>query len=294
MKDTGVSNESKMDLPALRKRSRQAVPDAPALTEQGFLRQLSRVWIRRAMLLCAICAIALASAVPLLSLLKVQSVSAEGASHYEEAAILQAAGVFVGDDLVSTSPSDIEARLLDAMPYLATVRVEQTLRGRVIISVTERTPLFALRLGDGRVALLDDDMKILELGREGEIGAFLCQVSFALLLEDEEDLTPGKMYRGNPDATDKVTLLLDACSMICPDTPATRLDMSDPYNVTLTLSDGTVVAMHECKDPTRQLRTAMDALMAYRELHGAMAEVIRVDVDDVFRVSLRPVASQNP
>lgn len=280
-----------MELPVLHlDPQRCTVSDVPMPSEQGFLRQLGRVWIRRAMLLCAICAIALAVAVPLLSLLRVQGVYAVGASHYDEQAILDMAGIAVGDELLSTAPDAIEQHLLQNMPYLATVSVERTLRGQVTIVVTERTPLFALEMGEGQVALLDEHMRVLEIGQDSVIGTSLCRVTFELFpRDDEQTMTPGDTYRGNPTAVGKVSAILEAALSLCPETPPVRLDMNDPYNVQLTLSDGTVIALHECTSPQRQLRTAMDAIETYRDFHGHVDETLRVDVDDFFRVSLRPL-----
>jgi len=223
-------------------------------------------------------------------LLRVQGVYAVGASHYDEQAILDMAGIAVGDELLSTAPDETEQRLLRNMPYLATVSVERTLRGQVTIVVTERTPLFALEMGDGQVALLDEHMRVLELGQRDVIGMSLCQVAFELFpRDDEQTMTPGDTYRGNPTAVGKVSAILEAALSLCPETPPVRLDMNDPYNVQLTLSDGTVIALHECTSPQRQLRTAMDAIETYRDFHGHVDETLRVDVDDFFRVSLRPL-----
>lgn len=284
-----------IELPVLRPDShRNTDADAPMPSDQGFLRQLGRVWIRRAMLLCAIVAIATALSVPLLSLLRVQGVYAVGASHYDEQDILDMAEIAVGDELLLTTPQEIEQRLLQNMPYLATVSVERTLRGQVTILVTERAPYLVLEMGEGQAALLDEHMKILEIGQADALDTTLCQVAFDLFPQDnEQPMTPGSTYQGNPGAIGKVTEVLDAARSLCPDAPPARLDMSDPYNVALTLSDGTVIAMHECTAPERQLRTAMGAIRTYRDFHGHVDGVLRVDVDDFFRVSLRPLASGN-
>ena len=63
--------------------------------------------------------------------------------------------------------------------------------------------------------------------------------------------------------------------------------------ITDTLSDGTVVALHECKDPERQLRVATEAIRTYRDFHGYLEGDVRVDVDDFFRVSLRPIGQDD-
>ena len=273
---------------------RNADADAPMPSDQGFLRQLGRVWIRRAMLLCAIVAIATAVSVPLLSLLRVQAVYAVGASHYDEQDILDMAGIAVGDEMLLTSPQEIEQRLLQNMPYLATVSIERTLRGQVTIIVTERTPYLVLEMGQGQAALLDEHMKILEIGPADAMDTTLCRVAFELFSQgSEQPMAPGSTYQGNPKAIGKATEIINAAHSLCPDAPPARLDMSDPYDVALTLSDGTVIAMHECTAPKRQLRTAMDAVRAYRDFHGHVGGTLRVDVDDFFRVSLRPLTAQS-
>jgi hypothetical protein len=273
---------------------RCTVSDVPMPSEQGFLRQLGRVWIRRAMLLCAVCAIALAVTVPLLSLLRVQGIYAVGASYYDEQAILDMAGIAVGDELLSTAADEIEQRLLQNMPYLATVSVERTLRGHVTIVVTERTPYLVLEMEQGQAALLDENMRILEIGQADTMNTSLCQVRLELFsqgTEQEQQMTPGSTYQGNPKAIGKVTEILEAALFLCAETPLVCMDMRDPYDVMLTLSDGTVIALHECTSPQRQLRTAMDAIRTYRDFHGHVDGALRVDVDDFFRVSLRPLAS---
>lgn len=282
-------------LPVLRPESRKTPPsDAPVPSEEGFLRQLGRVWIRRAMLLCAVLAIAAAAAVPLLSLLQVREVTIVGAAHYDTADLLAIADISVGDELLITDPEEIETRMLAGMPYLFSVQVERGLNGRVIITVSERTPYVALDIGKEKVALLDEQMKVLVIVPAGEQDAALCRVTFTLFADGSaKDLIPGDTYGGNPTAIEKVKALLAACRTVCPDTNPVSVDMSDPYSTTLTLSDGTIVALHECKDPERQLRVATEAIQTYRNFHGYLEGAFRVDVDDFFRVSLRPIGYQD-
>ena len=279
------------ELPVLRPKSRKTPPsDAPVPSDQGFLRQLGRVWIRRAMLLCAVLAITTAAAVPLLALLRVKEVAIVGAVYYDTADLLEITGISMGDELLITDPEEIETRMLAGMPYLSSVQVERGLNGRVIITVSERTPYVALDIGKEKVALLDEQMKVLEIVPAGEQDAALCRVTFTLFADGSaKDLIPGDTYGGNPTAIEKVKALLAACRTICPDTAPVLVDMSDPYSTTLALTDGTIVAMHECKDPERQLRVAMEAVRTYRDFHGYPEGALRVDVDDFFRVSLRPI-----
>jgi cell division septal protein FtsQ len=271
----------------------QAGGDVPMPSGEGFARQFFRAWTRRLMLFCGLLAVALSLAVPLLSLLRVSEVTLEGQGHYGEDVLLATADIVVGDELLAFRPDDIEQDLLATHPYLATARVTRALSGRVHISVTERTPLWALYLSEESVALLDQSMQVLELTSSG---GGLCLVKWELFCSEEQsgqeqnkpEIRPGTAYRGNPAAIAKLGDIHAALQSLGYDDSPALVDMSDRYAVTLCLSDGTTIALHECLMPAEQFRAALGALQAYRQQYGDQGPM-SVDVDDFSRVSLRPI-----
>ena len=275
---------------------RQAVKDAPLPSDERFIRQFLRVWTRRLMLLCAVLAIGLWAAVPLLSMVRIKQISFSGQAHYDAQTLMEGMGVAVGDELLACSPGAIQAALLEGYPYLETVSVDRTLLGSVNISVTERVPRWALVISQERVALVDASMRVLEIRPTDELDGTLCAVAFELFPPTDEqeepeakEITPGKTYDGNQAAINKLSAIAQAMQETELAALAARLDMSDPYAVTLTLTDGTILMLHECLKPTEQLRAAQSALQAYRVQNGGEG-ALRVDVDDFSRVTIRPMS----
>ena len=274
---------------------------APLPSDESFVRQFLRVWTRRLMLLCAVGAICLAAAVPLLSMVKVKQIDVSGYAHYDAKTIADGTGVAVGDELLSCSPGAIQAALLQGYPYLATVSVDRALSGKISIVVTERTPHWVLSLSEDQVALLDDTMWVLEICPDSALGDALCVVEFELFPPTEEsegeeqedeppkEVTVGQTYDGNKPAIAKLNAIAEAMRGVALFDGVEHIDMSDPYAVNVTLSDGTVLLLHEALKPEEQLRAAQSAMEAYRAQSGDIGS-LRVDVDDFSRVNIRPAS----
>lgn len=265
--------------------------DAPKTSEEGFARQFFRVWTRRLMLFCGVCAVCLSAAVPALSTMKVEEITLDGHAHYEAETLLAGTGLSVGDELLAWSPREIEQSLLATYPYLETARVTRGVSGRVHVHVTERTPQWALYVSEESLAWVDASMQVLELApTRGE----LCLVKCELFCADQngqaadESISPGTAYRGNVWAIEKLSDIHEALLSLGYDTPPDSIDMSDRYAVTLYLADGTTVALHECRAPAEQVRAALGGLQAYRQQYGESGPML-VEVDDFSRVSLRPL-----
>ena len=278
---------------------------APLPSDESFVRQFLRVWTRRLMLLCAVGAICLAAAVPLLSMVKVKQIDVSGYAHYDAKTLADGTGVAVGDELLSCSPGAIQAALLQGYPYLASVSVDRALSGKISIVVTERTPLWALAVSEDQVALLDDTMWVLEICPKNTMSDALCLVEFELFPPTEEsegeeqeneqedeppkEVTVGQTYDGNKPAIAKLNAIAEAMRGVALFDGVEHIDMSDPYAVTVTLSDGTVLLLHEALKPEEQLRAAKSAMEAYRAQSGDIGP-LRVDVDDFSRVNIRPAS----
>lgn len=267
--------------------------EVPMPSGDGFARQFFRAWTRYLMLLCAILAICLTVSVPLLSRVRVRSVEVTGQGYYSEEVLSLATEIKIGDELLAISPGKIQRQLLEQYPYLSSVRVERTLSGRIHIAVTERTPAWAFYLSEERVALLDENMWVLEvLSPDKALG--LCTVKMELFTQtagaEQENpaLEPGTTYNGNPSAVSKLAALSEAIDGLHLTEPPCLIDMSDLYAVRVCLGDGTEIALHECRLPNEQLRAGIGALQAYRAQHQNDAPML-VDVDDFSRVTLRPV-----
>jgi hypothetical protein len=254
------------------------------------------------MLVCALLAVCTAAAVPLLSRLTIKQITLGGHAHYDAQMLIDSTGLSEGNELLSFSCDEVQSKLLQTYPYLAEVNVQRSLAGRISITVTERTPRWALYVAEDSFALLDEQMRVLEL-TDHNGAASLCTIKFELFSKayenvdtnkDEIDgdearvLEPGKIYKGNRLAITRLSALSAAWQAVDCQEQLTLIDMSNPYAVAISFADGTVFALHECAEAERQLRAALGALEAYRVQSGDNGPVW-VDVDDFSRVSLRPM-----
>ncbi len=252
-----------------------------------------------AIVACLCTALLCALAVPALSSVKVRHIRVEGAVHHTQDGIALLSGVKIGDELFLHHAEDIEARLKEQCPYLLDVRVRREGAGLSIL-LTESTPRWALVLSDGRVALVDADGYICEVCTKEQAPKDLCTLYMPLPMlpseEDEEVLQPqtavaGKYIEGSSSALTLLDRLSSALPAVALPAAPASLDLSDIYSVALTLDDGTQILLHECSDPARQLSRAALAIDSYMATHpdASATQVLIVDVDEAFRVSIRSV-----
>jgi hypothetical protein len=254
------------------------------------------------MLVCALLAVCTAAAVPLLSCLTIKQITLDGHAHYDAQMLIDSTGLSEGNELLSFSCDAVQSKLLQAYPYLAQVNVQRSLAGRISITVTERTPRWALYIAEDSFALLDEQMRVLEL-TDHNGAASLCTIKFELFSKADENvdaekgeidgdeervLEPGKIYKGNRLAITKLSALSAAWQTLGYQEQPALIDISNPYAVMVQFFDGTTLALHECADAERQLRAALSALDAYR-LQSGYDGPLWVDVDDFSRVSLHPI-----
>lgn len=67
---------------------------------------------------------------------KVSSVKVIGSSIYSSDEIIYASGIMTGDNILSMSSDDIEARIVEALPYISTAEIVKSLPDTVGIKVT--------------------------------------------------------------------------------------------------------------------------------------------------------------
>lgn len=269
--------------------------EPPMPSGDGFARQFFRAWTKRLMILCAVGAVCLWASVPLLSRMRVDNIEISGQLHYSEAELKEALPIEIGSELLAVSLFDAQRALIEACPYLSTVKLERSLSGIIRVEVTERTPTWALVLSEDRVALLDEAMWVLELtGPDRAEG--LCCVKMPLFSPSDEQkgeqadptIESGMTYNGNPSAIAKLVALSQAMATLRLTESPMLIDMTDRYAISLRLSDGTTLALHECSMPTEQLKAGIGALQAYRAQHQNAGPML-VDVDNFSRVTLRPM-----
>jgi hypothetical protein len=168
--------------------------------------------------------------------------------------------------------------------------------------VTECEPRYALLLEDGRMALMDETRYVAEVRGGGELPEGPCAVRLPLppLTQEQEDgeielLDQVPVAGAYIQGSNAELALLDVLGQALEAVPLTSdtalIDLSDRYDVRLTLTDGTTVALHSAPQPERALRAVAASREVYLATHAAIPETsaLALDVDESCRVSLRIV-----
>jgi hypothetical protein len=102
-------------------------------------------------------------------LLDVDRVRVDGVGHTAAADVRRVAGISPGDTMVGIDMDGVAARIED-LPWIGHARVVRRWPGTVEIHVSEREPLAMIELGEGRVALVDEAGRVLEVTRQPPAG----------------------------------------------------------------------------------------------------------------------------
>ena len=92
---------------------------------------------------------------------RVNSVEVSGNVRYTAEEIIEASGIFVGDNLVALSRSRVSAAICTKLPYVENVSVKKVLPDRVVLRVSERVAAASVESSEGRW-LISAQGKLLE------------------------------------------------------------------------------------------------------------------------------------
>jgi cell division protein FtsQ len=102
-------------------------------------------------------------------LLDVDRVRLDGVGHTTDADVRRVAGISPGDTMVGVDVAQAAARI-EHLPWIREARVTRRWPGTVEIHVTEREPLAVVDVAAGRMALVDEDGRVLEITRQPPAG----------------------------------------------------------------------------------------------------------------------------
>jgi cell division protein FtsQ len=126
--------------------------------------------LKRFTVALAVVAVVVAAAVATqTSLLDVERVRIDGVGHTTAVDVRRVAGISPGDTMVGVDAGGAAARVED-LPWVEQATVVRRWPGTVEIHVTEREPLAVIEVAGARVALVDDDGRVLEVTRQPPAG----------------------------------------------------------------------------------------------------------------------------
>ena len=116
--------------------------------------------------IAAVVAAAVATQTPLLD---VDRVRVEGVTHTDAADVRRAARIDRGDAMVGVDTGRTAARI-ERLPWIGQATLARRWPGTIEIDVTEREPVAIVEVAEGRVALVDEDGRVLDVTRQPPVG----------------------------------------------------------------------------------------------------------------------------
>lgn len=139
---------------------------------------------RRRLLLriCSIVAVVLAFSIGLSIFFRVEEITVTGCDKYSAWTVSEASGVDIGDSLLFFGEATASSRIIDALPYVKSVRFRIKLPGSVNIIIEESPVAYALQASDGSWWMVTAEGKIAE--QTDALGAEKTTVIKGVILRD--------------------------------------------------------------------------------------------------------------
>ncbi|MBQ7338584.1 MAG: FtsQ-type POTRA domain-containing protein [Clostridia bacterium] len=297
---------------------------AATLSKKAYDRRMRRLQrirlIRAVVLICFFLSVLLLMASIQVNRIKIESVVFDGNLHYSDDALKEALTLQVGDKMYRFDTQTVADALLAACPYLQTAQIQTSLSGTLRVHVSERTALWALQYTDaqGQAAyvLLDGELFALEYTKSAAescvvvvggialpaVGETLTEAAkraereYAAWLEaqEAEDTHTVPSYLAAADKLGSMlyTLRDSYEDMAAADAP-TLLSLTQDFDKTMTLRDGTIYLLGGAEQLSRQIAYAKAAVEKYRR-EGATPSInspLEVDLRDLSRVFVRQIPS---
>lgn len=226
--------------------------------------------------LVIVAAVVLASTV----FFQIHTVQAEGCVYTDAQELLQAADIQTGENLFFLNTGKIQETLLEQFSYLKEVNVRRQLPDRVVLEVTERTPIGAVEDG-GRIWLVDEEGRVLEEFSRAEFeqvpdvpritGVPLGEIEVGGVLTPEDD---------EQDLIEPVLSVLAALEAYDMETQVESLHISSGYEVTFTYGEQFTVKLQMPCDVDGKINFLRQGL---ERLETQESGCIDLTVDKVFR-----------
>lgn len=113
-------------------------------------------------ILIAAFVLSVGAALSLTVFFKIEKVEVAGNTKYPPQEIIAASGIQPGQNLFRVHGDQVSEKLTQQFAYIESVKVEYRLPPRVVLKITQATPLGALESGEGEYILISREGKVLE------------------------------------------------------------------------------------------------------------------------------------
>lgn len=217
---------------------------------------------------------------------RVEAIEISGQVRYRESEIYEAAAVETGENLYLLNKHEVANRIIEALPYIETVRINRKLPSTLVIEVQECGEPVAVLQEDG-VWLISIQGKIVER-KEMVLESDYVLVSGMELLSPSVGTRMAVAVEKEPQQESLLALLkeLEACGMLG-DTD--RIRMEDPESLYIDYADRFTIKLGYHVDYEYKLR-ALQAALADSKIQQNMTGTFDLQLDDsriFFRQNVR-------
>ena len=247
-------------------------------------------------------AIAVTLAVLFLIHCRVETVSVENTLVVPQPTILDAANIKAGRHLYSLNDAKIKSNIIKSSSYVKSVEIERKLPSTLRILVEEYDLSYYIEY-EGRYYLITRDLLVIE---ETTVEDAIAKGAAPLLLPKLKD---PKIDKNHPDAPKLLTpmqtlafkntsdlawsqALLHALSKMDFSDRITSVDISDPFDIRIVVSDKYVVRLGNEKDFEKKLGRVENALEYLSETMYALTGILHAEKDAPITFELTGTISQ--
>lgn len=204
---------------------------------------------------------------------KVRTITVEGAGQYDAGLLAEASGIHAGDGLYALDKVAIRTSIMEAYPYIDSVRIIRQLPSGVLIRVTEEPPSYYFEL-EGELFVLSEELRVLE--RSDDRTALLHR--YPNLIEIRtlpvSSAIVGRTLRftgktANVYAKDMLKLFLDGEL----GDRITMVDFSSRFDIRVVVDDRLTIEVGDAENLEMKIRFAMEIMQKINERYEATINV---------------------
>ena len=227
----------------------EELPDPPTLRRREDTRR-RRARGRRRLAFSAVLLLAAVLWILLVFVCKIGTITVEGECVYDDSVILEHFGYRTGDNLFAFRRQKAARQMLDALPYLESVRIRRLLPDRVRIEVRPCAEKYCF-VGGSTGLITTADFKVLRQG--GNPGNLLTVIGVVTQLQE-----PGSRIEPSEqlETAEQVLEALEAGHLL----QYADLDVTDPYDLTLKCEGRYLLRLGTTVDMDYKLRLAAETI----------------------------------
>ena len=178
------------------------------------------------------------------------NIEVTGPSRYTPEEIIAASGLMVGDNLFAVNKFEVERRIKEQYPYVASVEIRRRLPDTFLFTVTERTPVAYLDVGEQRW-ILDKDAYLLEPLSISETVPYLQVVSAS---EAVDPHSGKRLTLPEEGAVNALEAVMDGLSDLNIIAEVGQIDVSKLYRLTFLYQNRLQVQLGNAEKMEKKLR----------------------------------------